>query len=116
MSAYGDLMDKLDAEESVEAIAFGNWGWDWEDGEPGYGEPDPPPVPFDKRGIILSLEEARPLMQTWSFYGGYGSPECYAVYIWTNERVIWVTQYDGATMLSSAPRNPIACMPVMPGG
>ena len=55
-------------------------------------------------------------MQGWSFNGGYGSPACYAVRVWTNLRVFWVTQYDGATCLDSARRNPSDEMPDMPGG
>ena len=110
MNAYQELKEMLNENEVVEAIVFGNWGWG------GYMEPEPPPVPMDKKGKILSLEEAKSLMLTWSFMGGFGAPECYAVNIWTNQRLIWVTQYDGATSLSSALRNPSEGMPDMPGG
>lgn len=110
VSAYTDIQEYLRDEEIVEAIVFGKYGWS------GYDEPDIPPVPVDKRGVILSISEAEPFMQDWSFYGGYGAPDCYAVYIWTNLRVIWVTQYDGSTELDSAPRNPQNIMPDMPGG
>lgn len=51
-----------------------------------------------------------------TYNGGYGSPACYATYIWTNQRTLWVTTYDGSTYLSSAPRNPISTMPEMSGG
>jgi hypothetical protein len=108
MSAYNDLLEYLEPDEKVEALVFGEYGWG------GYGEGADPIG--EKRGTVLTLEEAEPLMQSWSFYGGYGSPDCYATYIWTNQRVIWVTQYDGSTRLSSAPRNPVACIPDMPGG
>lgn len=109
-SAWDDVSNRLRDGEAVEAIVFGEWGWG------GYGEPSPPAVPKEKRGILLSPAVARPLMQSWSFCGGFGAPECYAAYIWTNHRVLWVTQYDGATGLNSAPRNPVAITPVMPGG
>ena len=108
--AYPELMQFLEDGETVEALVFGDWGWG------GYHEPEPPPVPQGKKGKLLSLEEARPLMAGWTFYCGYGAPECYAVNIWTNKRVIWVTQYDGSTTLNSAPRNPTAALPDMPGG
>jgi len=121
MSAVDDLREYLREGEVVEAIVFGPWGWgsapiDGEDWEPGFGEPSPPPVPFDKRGVVLTLDEAESYMESWSFYGGYGSPDCYATYIWTNQRVIWVIQYDGSTGLDSAPRHPRGDMPDMPGG
>jgi len=109
-NAYAELLDEMQEGEQVEAIVFGNWGWD------GFEEPIPKPVPIKKRNKILTLEQAKPYMKGWSFNGGYGAPECYAVYIWTNQRVLWVTQYDGATRLYSMPRNPIACNPGMPGG
>lgn len=121
MSAETELLEYLGPDETVEAVVFGPWGWgsaprDGGPWEPGYSEPEPPAVPFDRRGVVLTWEEARPMMQSWNFYGGYGAPDAYATYIWTNQRVIWVTQYDGSTCLSDAPRIPSAIMPDMPGG
>jgi hypothetical protein len=108
--ALEDLTEFLESDEQVESVVFGDWGWG------GFSEPDQPNVSKDLRGKVLNLEKAAPYMRGWSFYGGYGSPDCYAVYVWTNKRVIWVTQYDGSTSLSSAPRNPVECEPEMPGG
>lgn len=121
MIAYTELQEILRPDERIEAIVFGPWGWGsapaaTEQWEAGYGEPSPPPVPFEKRGVILAAEQAEKYMREWSFNGGYGSPDCYATYVWTNQRVIWVTQYDGSTQLNDAPRNPSAVMPSMPGG
>jgi len=110
MSAWTDLVEFLNDGEKVIAVVFGKWGWS------GYGEPEPPPVLEAEQGIIYWDEDAKPFMEGWSFYGGYGAPDCYAVNIWTTQRVIWVTQYDGSTALSSVPRNPCADMPDMPGG
>lgn len=111
LDAYIDLKAELRINEEVEGVVFGQYGWS------GYGEDDcVNPIPKDKIGVLLTLEEARPLMQGWSFNGGFGSPECYATYVWTNQRVIWVTQYDGSTNLDSAPRHPMDCVPEMPGG
>lgn len=110
MDAYKDLLDFLEEGENIECIVFGPWGWD------GYGEPDDAPVPKDAQGRMMTADEARPMMEGWSFNGGYGAPDCYAVYVWTDKRVIWVTQYDGATGLDSAPRNPSDTIPDMPGG
>lgn len=116
MSAWAELQSELAAGESIEAIVFGPWGWGSapRPGEAwglGYEEPDPAPVPFELRGKLLSAAEAEPMMQTWKFSGGFGAPDCYAVRIWTNQRVFWVHEYDGSTGLSSAPRNPITEMP-----
>jgi hypothetical protein len=109
MNAYEDLMKFLDEGEAVEALVFGEYGWG------GYSE-DTIFVPKDKQGVLLTLEDAKPMMDGWTYYGGYGAPQCYATYVWTNKRVIWVTQYDGSTDLCDAPRSPIACKPNMYGG
>jgi len=120
-SAWAELLGYLEPGETVEALVFGAWGWGSEpepgcEWEPYDTEPSPPPVPFNKRGVPLSLVEAGPMMLAWKFRGGYGSPTCYATWIWTDRRVIWVTQYDGSTRLSSMPRHPCNSMPYMPGG
>jgi hypothetical protein len=94
--------------EPIEAIVIGNYGWD------GYEEPEPK-ISEDKRGIILKPEEALNLLSQ-QYHGGFGAPDCYAVYIWTPTKVYWITQYDGATGLDSAPRNPENILPDMPGG
>jgi hypothetical protein len=108
--AAAELLEMLEDDEQVEAVVFGPWGWS------GYDEPDPPPVPHELFGRVLSWDEARPYMQTWNFDGGYGAPKSYAVCIWTNRNVFWVTNYDGSTTLDSAPRHPLAHIPNMPGG
>jgi len=98
--AWDELQEFLVSGERLEGIVFGAWGWGvWEDTtqEPAYGEPDPPPVPFNKRNVLLTPEEAEPFMRSWSFYSGFGAPDTYAIYAWTNFRTIWVTQYDGSS-------------------
>lgn len=110
LDAYTDLMAELLDGEEVISLVFGDFGW------AGYHEPEPPSVPRDKRGVLLTLEEARPYMRGWTFFCDYGAPMAYATYIWTNRRVLWVTQYDGSTDLDWAPSLPAAMMPRMPGG
>jgi len=104
MNAYEELLKFLQPNEKVSYVVFGEWGW---------GEPKPAPVPKDKQCVLLTLEEAKPLMDGWQFNGGYGTAECYPVYVWTNERVIFVAEYDGSTHLTSVPRNPTAEEPHM---
>jgi len=108
MNAWDDIQKYLSEGEAVEAIVFGEWC--------GYEEPQHEPVPKLKRGVLLSPEEANPMMEGWSFINGYGRARCYAAFAWTNRRVFWVAQYDGKTWLDSAPRNPAAIMPEMSGG
>lgn len=108
MNAYEELLEFLKDDEEVEGVVFGEFG---------LGDFDNLPIiPKDVQGRVLSLEEAKRYMQDWKFSGGYGAPDCAATYIWTNKRVIWVTKYDGATWLSSIPRNPEPIMPKLHGG
>ena len=117
LNAWNDIVSKLESGENIEWIIFGNWGGSGSEPESGaYCEPNPPPVPVEKRGIILDAGEAESFMHGWSFFGGFGTAKCYAVRIWTNRRIFWVTQYDGSTRLSSTRRHPENHMPSMPGG
>jgi hypothetical protein len=112
MSAYDELIEALQPGEQVEAVLFGHWDdsdWDESPVEPGG-------VPREMRGVLLTLEQARPLMQSWNIRGGYGCAECYALNVWTDRRVLFITQYDGATTLDYVPRNPTACIPAIFGG
>ena len=109
-NAYEELMDVLQPDETVEAVVFGDWGWG------GYSEPDVKPVSDKYKGRVMSLEEAGPLMRGWRFNGGFGSPDCYATFVWTNKRIFFVTQYDGSTVLDWIPRDPANLKPCMFGG
>lgn len=112
MNAYEELLAALEPGEEVRGIVFGNWGGTGYPAEKlAYCEPPDRPVPVDARGRVLSLEEARPYMVGWSFDGGHGTAECYATWVWTDRRVIWVHEYDGSTHLSWMPRHPIECTP-----
>lgn len=102
--AIDELTEFLDPEESVEAVVFGYYGGDdWHD------EVDT--VPRELIGKVLSFEQAKQYMRGWSFYGGFGFPDSYPVYIWTNKHVIFVHEYDGATGLRRHPRNPVESEP-----
>jgi hypothetical protein len=67
------------------------------------------------RGKVLTWEAAEPFL-SYQFDYGFGAPECEAVYVWTETKVMFVTQYDGSTCLDFVPRHPIDCDPAMPGG
>ena len=127
-NAAHEVLTELEPGETVEAVVFGAFGWgsyDDDDDEPA-ADDDPVVdddeltariIPREKRAVPLTWEEAAPLMAGWSFYGGYGAPSCYATYIYTNHRIFYVSQYDGATSLRSLPRHPVpGVMPQMPGG
>ena len=110
MDTFADYI-KAVVEEPIEAMVIGKYGGDW----PHIYSHNLITIPEEKLGVILSGDEALSLL-VQPYEGGYGSPDCHAVYIWTKTRVYWVTQYDGSTSLDSAPRNPEPVMPIMPGG
>ena len=115
------IEESLASDETVIGVVIGEYGWgrsSWE--QPGFGEETVigeesviSPIPWDKRGIVLTWAEARPLLDY--FDAGYGSPGCHHIYVWTTQRVLFISQYDGSTSLESVPRDPVACRPVMPG-
>lgn len=96
-------------------IVIGGFGWGDITNTEGYGEESHPVVPLDKRGVVLPWSEARPYLD-YEYDRGYGAPDCHAITAWTPSLVIWVTQYDGSTGLTTAPRHPIPMVPTMPGG
>ena len=87
----------MQAGEFLEAVAFSDTDF-----------PGPRAIPQAVLNRVLTPSEANAHMQSWSLLGGFGSVESYAMTAWTNQRVIWVTQYDGRTTLHSAPRLPPA--------
>lgn len=103
------ITDDLEEGELVESVVIGEMGWG------NYGSERVPRYSEQPKGVVLSWEDAKPWID-YEFDNGYGSPECNAINVWTNKRVFWVTQYDGSTSLSSAPRHPTNGLPSMPGG
>ncbi len=79
-----------------------------------HGSDAVPKYQVQKRGIVLSWDEAKPLLD-YEFRDGFGTPGCNAIYVWTEKRVLYISQYDGATAINSIPRDPIDVMPTMPG-
>jgi len=97
--------------ENIEAIVLG---------KPRKRVDQPANVPWNdwdetKLNKVLSWEEAEPLID-YNFDSSYGTPGCHAVTAWTKNRIIFVSQYNGATSIESAPRNPSDHEPKMPGG
>lgn len=102
--------------EAVESVVIGPFGWgNSMDANDGYGEEDVQRGTPVQRGIPLTWEVARPMLD-YAYGTDYGAPECDAIYAYTTERVLFVWQYDGATGIGSIPRNPQPCKPEMPGG
>ena len=104
-NAYKELMEALLPNEKVEKIVFGS--------EPTFFSKGRYPVPEDKAGKAMSLQEAEPYMKDWKFDALHKN--CYATYIWTDQRVFFVSNYDGSMQLEWVPRNPTDIEPDMIG-
>ena len=70
------------------------------------GERDPwaEPRPENKRKIQTWADVREQL--DYEYDDGFGGPDCHAILVWTANRVIFVSEYDGSTCLRSVPRNP----------
>ena len=95
--------------EPVEAVVIGRAGWQFDD------FPKPPNHHPSKLNTVLKWKEAAPLLD-YEFHDGFGAPGCQAITVWTASKVIFVSQWDGATSIESVPRHPCDHEPTMPGG
>lgn len=95
--------------ETVEAVVIGEMGWG------NYGSDGVPNYDQQPRCKVLTWEEALPWID-YDFDSGYGAPSCNAIHAWTASKVMFVSQYDGATKIHSVPRNPSDSKPKMPDG
>ena len=95
--------------EKIEGVVIGEMGWgNFRSNEvPNYGK-----IP---KGKLLTWKTAAKLLN-YEFDDGYGAPACNAIYAWTKNWIIAISQYDGATSPYSIPRNPRDCKPQMVGG
>jgi hypothetical protein len=63
-------------------------------------------IPDKCLDVVLTPEQADGHMQTWSLLHGIGNVKSYAMMAWTDQRIMWVTQFAGCTTLHSAPLAP----------
>jgi hypothetical protein len=111
--------------EEINTIIVGNYGWSPDE----ILEEDSYRINWEKEEVVdtfipLHLRY-RPLepqkIQPYFVEGlleydqGFGSPECYAIYAYTDSRVIFAVQYDGSVSLHSIPLKPEGCVPEIPG-
>ena len=71
------------------------------------------PTPADEN-VILSREAGLAKLDQ-DYDAGYGGADCFPFYAWTKSRVFFVAEYDGATGINYAPRNPVALKPGFSG-
>jgi hypothetical protein len=99
-TAWEELKMYLQHGETLEAVMFGPWG------NTGQNEPEPPFIPVEKQNILLTPEQAQPLMQKWSIVTAHGCYSGYGFYAWTNERVFSSFYAEDRVKLVHLPRSP----------
>lgn len=101
------VLEIIDDNDKIDGVVIGKMGW----GD--YGKEGVPLYDVCPKGELLTWEEAEKYLD-YEFRSG-GSPKCQAMYVWTTKKIIFVIHHDGHPYLEIIPRNPIDCMPEMPG-
>ena len=104
MNFAQDILDEA-GDEQIEGIVIGNYSTSTY-----YHEDEPKNVP--RRGVMLTWNEAFPYLD-YEYDNGFGTAECHAITAWTTTKVIFVSEYDGATCVVSIPRHPTKHEPAM---
>jgi Fe-S cluster biosynthesis and repair protein YggX len=104
MGNIAEAFEAVAGDEEIEFAVIGKHYWDqWRRGDS---------TPFNKARINQSLTwaEAREFLD-YEYDSGYGGADCHPAYAWTATKVIFVSEYDGATGASFVPRKPQDCEP-----
>lgn len=109
MANLVEWIEKLAEGKPILGVVIGEMGW----GD--YGSEDCPHYAAQPRNKLIPWEQAK-LLLDYEFSDGYGAPKCNAIFAWTEEYVIAISQYDGSTSPFRIPRNPCDCEAEMPGG
>lgn len=109
METFADYLESI-VEEPIIYIVIGEMG-----GIGDFGSDDVPDYDKIPKGQVLSWENGRKWLAFQTSYE-HGAPKQPAVYCYTENYVVFMSQHDGATEAWAIPRNPIDIMPEMPGG
>lgn len=107
---FAEEIERAAKGETIEAITLASTGWERSD-EDRYSARRKAPSKF---GELLSWDEARPMLD-YDYARGFGGEDCDAIWAWTESRVIFVHEYDGATSVNWLPRHPQVGSPSMSG-
>lgn len=114
MTTFAEAVEAL-ADAKIIAVIIGDYAkGGYSKDELSYEEEEGlvPTIDLEKRGVPLSWEEAKPLLN-YPYESALGRARCHAVYVYTEACVIFVTEYDGVTELEKILRFPYACWPVL---
>ena len=102
------ILRKADGEE-IEAVVIGHIGGT------DYLEHKQDHIPDNKKGVVMSWEEAQKLLD-YEFDDSFAEETCHAVWVWTPNNVIAIAQCECYSYPYSIPRNPLEIFPTMVGG
>lgn len=99
MSTFAEEIETAANGEPIEAIVLSPARTDfwW-----GGNERD---TPEELTAKPISWSDARPLLD-YEYDSGFGGQDCHSFYAWTAHRILFVSEYDGATSVCVIPRNP----------
>jgi hypothetical protein len=103
--AFADALEHAADPEPISAIVIGPFGR----GD-GFGEERITRPVSVRVGELLTWDEARPMLDY-----EFGTPQCDAIYAWTENKVLVVYEYDGSTQILTIPRNPTPAEVRFPG-
>ena len=83
----------------VEGVVIGRLD-EWSD------KPDPQYI-----GKVLPFEEALQYLD-YEYYRGFGEGDCHPICLYTNDRILVSTRYDGSTGFMWIQRHPISHLPI----
>ena len=88
------------AGEDIEAVVIGHtlWGKNDDDGQD------------DIRGAVMTWRLAQEILD-YEFDDTYGTGNCHAVYAWTKDRLIVISEYDNSLQVIYLPRHPVSGIP-----
>jgi hypothetical protein len=122
MTFAAQIEEEAGGADKIVSAVVGLFGWAAYHDE----EPDTTAYGFDREASRMPFPpEMRFKPQSWDVVRkyldynhdqGYGAPECHAVFVYTEDSVIFVSTYDGSTDLEKIPRNPSESRPEMYGG
>ena len=107
MSNFKESILEIAGDEPIIAIVIEGKEWYYID--------KPRPDTRLVSGKVITWAEAAPLLD-YEYSQDYGGVDCNAITAWTATRVIFVGCYDGATWVTSVPRNPRNHIPGTVGG
>ena len=104
-ASYAEDIETAAGAEAVQVVTIGRNDYQFDDEV--FGERDPRRIDAHWLGRPLPWALARPLLD-YPYDSGFGAVDVHPVWAWTHSRVIYVHEYDGATELRSAPRDPLS--------